>query len=288
MAAESFLYEIAANVLMKTGSLAYRELSLSCGIESDLRKLEETLSIIKAVLLDAEVQQSQNHQIRIWLGKLKDIFYDAEDVLDEVECEALRRQVVKATQGIVGRSMSKVSTFFSNSNPVAFRYRIGHKMKEIGERLDEMAADKSKFHLTERVSVDSRFPYNMKLMISLRYLDITTCVQQLQEDVIGCLKSLRYLYIDNCFNLYLTRLEKLVIWDCPKLNLNMELQEEDPCLSLQTFIIIDLPALVDLPQLILQGSANTLRACLKLLVQPSVLAMLFPSYASEFGNGKLY
>ncbi|XP_031254367.1 putative disease resistance protein RGA3 [Pistacia vera] len=154
--AEYFLFQIAAGILLKISFLANRQLKLSWALRKDLRKLEETLSIIKAVLLDAEEKQIKNHELSIWLGKLKDIFYDAEDVLDEVECDSLRRKVIKGSQGIRASSKRKVSTLFSSSNPVAFRLKIGRKIKEIRERLDVMAAAKSKLHLTARVSVDIR------------------------------------------------------------------------------------------------------------------------------------
>ncbi|XP_031277384.1 putative disease resistance protein RGA1 [Pistacia vera] len=141
-----------------------------------------------------------------------------------------------------------------------------------------------------RCSLLHGLPSNIKYMSSLRYLELTTAARYIPENGIECLKSLRYLCMDNCFNLLslfdvqsltalrtlciqecgclislphsmkkLTRLEKLVIQGCPKLNLKMELQEEDACLNLQTFMLIDLPALEYLPQLILQGSATTLQ-----------------------------
>ncbi|XWS65020.1 hypothetical protein CRYUN_Cryun05aG0054800 [Craigia yunnanensis] len=80
-----------------------------------------------------------------WLQKLKDACYDAEDVLDEFEIEALRRQVLK--QRSLG---SKVSNFFSSSKPIAFRFTMAHKIKKVTERFGEIAALKNYFHLTER------------------------------------------------------------------------------------------------------------------------------------------
>ena len=116
------------------------------GVESDLERLEKTLSTVKAVLLDAEEQQVHNQELTIWLGKLKEVFYDAQDVLDEFECEALRRQVVETH----GSTTTKVRRFFSSSNSLVFRTKMGHKIKEIRARLDEVAADRDKFRLSKR------------------------------------------------------------------------------------------------------------------------------------------
>ena len=88
-------FSVAEKVIEKLGSLAYQEISLTRNIESDLHKLKLTMSIIQAVLLDAEEKQMQNRGLTVWLEQLKDVFHDAMDVLDEFECEDLRRQVVK-------------------------------------------------------------------------------------------------------------------------------------------------------------------------------------------------
>ncbi|XVF30497.1 hypothetical protein REPUB_Repub16aG0063200 [Reevesia pubescens] len=143
--AECFAFNIAENILSKLSNLAYEEIRLAWGVQSDLEKLQETLNTIKDVLLDAEEKQAHNHQLRGWLQKLKYACYDAEDLLDEFEIEALRKQVLK--QRSIGK---KVRNFFSSSNPLAFRFRMAHKIKSITKRFGEIAALKANFHLIER------------------------------------------------------------------------------------------------------------------------------------------
>ncbi|KAK2997370.1 hypothetical protein RJ639_025798, partial [Escallonia herrerae] len=50
------------SLLEKLGSLALEELFLASGVESEAKRIEDTLSIIKAVLLDAEEKQEKNHR----------------------------------------------------------------------------------------------------------------------------------------------------------------------------------------------------------------------------------
>ena len=126
-AAETFVFNIAQKVLEKSGSLAFQEARLIWGAESDLGRFEKTLSTVKAVLLDAEEQQVHNQELTVWLGQLKEVFYDAQDVLDEFECEALRRQVVE----IQGSTTKKVHCFFSSSNSLVLRIKMAHKIKDI-------------------------------------------------------------------------------------------------------------------------------------------------------------
>ncbi|XP_024027122.1 disease resistance protein RGA2-like [Morus notabilis] len=140
------VYGTAAEVLKRVATAAEQEICLAWGMKGDLKKLEKTMSTLKAVLLDAENKQEQNEALRVWLRRLKDVFLDAQDVLGEVECELLRREVVK-TYGIIGR---KVRRFFSSSNPLAFRLNIGHQIKALRQELDDVAKDRINFHLIEQ------------------------------------------------------------------------------------------------------------------------------------------
>jgi len=137
---------IAQSLLVKLGTFAGQEFCLAWGLEADIARLEKRLSAIAAVLSDAEQKQSKNDKIRFWLNDLREVLYDAEDVLDEIECETLRRQVVKTT----GSTSRKVRRFFSSSNKIAFRLRMGHKIKSIIERLAEISSLKSDFNLSEQ------------------------------------------------------------------------------------------------------------------------------------------
>ncbi|KAE8098403.1 hypothetical protein FH972_016474 [Carpinus fangiana] len=108
---------IAAKILEKLGALAYGEFSSVLNIKSEFRELEGTMTTIKAVLLDAEEKQASNRSLSIWLRQLKAIFYEAEDVLDEVECEILRKKVVRT----YGPTSREVRDFFPCCIAIAFR-----------------------------------------------------------------------------------------------------------------------------------------------------------------------
>ncbi|XP_028090744.1 disease resistance protein RGA2-like [Camellia sinensis] len=144
--AETLVSNIAGAVLKKIASLALPEINLAWGVKNELRKLENTLSTIKSVLLDAEKQQAKNHAVKDWLEKLKDVVYDIDDVLDDFSTETLRWKVE-----VCGSLIKEVSNFFSSSNPLVFRSKMGQKIKKVRLRLDHIAADKRNFHFTEQV-----------------------------------------------------------------------------------------------------------------------------------------
>ncbi|CAL5351874.1 unnamed protein product [Camellia sinensis] len=91
--AETIVFNIASKVLGSLGSLAINEVGLGWGLDEELKTLEGTLSTIKEVLSYAEEKQGKNHVVKIWYERLQATFYEADNLLDEFQYEALRRQV---------------------------------------------------------------------------------------------------------------------------------------------------------------------------------------------------
>lgn len=145
--AETFLFNITESVLSKLASLAADHISPALNIKSEVRRLHSTLSAIKAVILDAEEQQFTNHGVRDWLDKLKDAVSDIDDFLDDLTARNME----------IG---NKVITFFSSSNSVVVRFKNGRRIRGLRQKLDEIAADRSKFSFSERthlISNDDNF-----------------------------------------------------------------------------------------------------------------------------------
>ncbi|EEF42990.1 putative disease resistance protein RGA1 [Ricinus communis] len=151
--AEAVPFGIATNILMNLGSSTFQEIGATYGVKKDLRKLENTLSTIKAALLDAEERQEKSHLVQDWIRKLKDVVYDADDVLDSFATKALSRQLDTTTAAAAAgiRIKEQVSEFFSMSNQLAFRYKMAQNIKDIRERVDDIAADMWKFNFKGRV-----------------------------------------------------------------------------------------------------------------------------------------
>ncbi|XP_030965131.1 putative disease resistance protein RGA1 isoform X1 [Quercus lobata] len=143
--AEGALFNVAEGIIGQLGNLVLKELGLLWGVKEELQKLEDTVSTIKAVILDAEEKQAQNHTIKNWLGRLKDALFEADDLLDDFSTEVLRREVMTRN-----KKAKEVRIFFSKSNQLAYGLKMGHKIQALRERLDAIAEDRKKFHLDER------------------------------------------------------------------------------------------------------------------------------------------
>ncbi|KAJ9158773.1 hypothetical protein P3X46_024324 [Hevea brasiliensis] len=155
--AEQIPFTIAENLLSKLTSFASEEIGLVSGYKNDLRRLQTTLSTIKVVLLDAEEKQEDSHAVKDWIKRLKEVVYDADDLLDDVATEGLRRKVEGQ-----GRIVRKACDFFSSSNQIAFRFKMGHRIKDIRERLEEVAKDMQTFGFITRNKVDMQVKNNWR------------------------------------------------------------------------------------------------------------------------------
>ncbi|KAK9110127.1 hypothetical protein Sjap_018187 [Stephania japonica] len=144
MAAEAFVTGFLANVsseiLKKLGAFATHELGLMLGFKGELRKLKNIVEMILAVLEDAEVRQAKENAVRLWLQRLKQAVYDAEDVLDVVAYEALRRKMGR-------RFKNKVHKFVWLPIRLAFRLEMANKLQGIIRKLDDIAKQKNDFDL---------------------------------------------------------------------------------------------------------------------------------------------
>nr|XP_028944075.1 putative disease resistance RPP13-like protein 1 isoform X2 [Malus domestica] len=112
-----------------------------------LKKLRIELMSVNAVYDDAEQKQLRNPHVRLWLHELKGAVLDAEDLLDEIKTEVLRRKI----EAEFGSSTSKVQDLISASLH-AFDESVDTKIGEILETLSFISKQKDAFGLKERCS----------------------------------------------------------------------------------------------------------------------------------------
>ncbi|KAM3356701.1 hypothetical protein P3S68_023415 [Capsicum galapagoense] len=108
------LFDLAAEILKSLGSLAAEEVGSIYGLADELDKLSDTVSSIQAVLIDAEEQQGSSNLVKDWIKRLKRVFFEADDLLDDVAIE------------------------------------ISHRLKSIRRDLELIANDKASLNLVER------------------------------------------------------------------------------------------------------------------------------------------
>ncbi|XVF37625.1 hypothetical protein REPUB_Repub20aG0025600 [Reevesia pubescens] len=132
--------------LSKVISLAAEQISLASGFKKDLKKLKMLLTMIQAMLQDAEEKHVRDGAVRLWLQELRDVAYEVDDVLDDFAYQNLRMKV--KIQNHISR---KLCNFISPSIPVSYRLRMGNRMKNINVSLRNINDQASQFGLQKKV-----------------------------------------------------------------------------------------------------------------------------------------
>ncbi|KAJ9671111.1 hypothetical protein PVL29_027211 [Vitis rotundifolia] len=112
-------------------------------VYSELKKWEDNLLTVNEVLDDAEMKQMTSPAVKNWLCQLRDLAYDAEDVLDEFATELLRHKLMaeRPQTPSTSKVRSLIHTCCTSFNPchIVFNVKMGSKIKEITNRLEELS-----------------------------------------------------------------------------------------------------------------------------------------------------
>ncbi|KAF8037839.1 hypothetical protein BT93_B0626 [Corymbia citriodora subsp. variegata] len=126
--AEAVIGSIAGKIIANLVPQALEKLGNLRGVKRELEVLRDTVSMLWAVLDDAEEQYHHSRQIQVWLEKLKDAFFDAQDVLEEFNVEAMQQEL---------RGHNKMMK------------EMSYKVRAVREKIEAINTDR-RFHLDER------------------------------------------------------------------------------------------------------------------------------------------
>ncbi|XP_021688692.1 putative disease resistance protein RGA3 [Hevea brasiliensis] len=148
--AEMILSFVVDATLSRVASLITDEIIGAWNLKDDLKDLQDSLTMISGVLQDAEEQQTRKEHVRLWLKKLKEVAYEAEDAFDELAYENLRRKVEMQRQDQSGTEIRNCFSFSKGTRCVkkaALHFKMAHKVKNINESLNKIKNDAMGFGL---------------------------------------------------------------------------------------------------------------------------------------------
>lgn len=123
MILDAFISNISVLLL----KMAQDKVGLLLGIPGKIEKLSRLVGDIRCVLSDAERRQSESQTISQWIMELKDLMYDADDIIDLCQIKADEHSYLSGS-----------SCYFLNSclfNPV-FSHKIGSRIKVLNNKLE--------------------------------------------------------------------------------------------------------------------------------------------------------
>ncbi|KAF5200067.1 Disease resistance protein rga2 [Thalictrum thalictroides] len=122
-------------------SLIQNEIGILWRVDKEMKKLSSTLSTIRDVLEDAEEKQLTDRAIVNWLRKIKDAYYDADDILDEWATEAKELQLRIAHKQVCDYLLSCF-----HYEHMKFCRKVAQRIDGLTKRFEEIAAERSNYH----------------------------------------------------------------------------------------------------------------------------------------------
>ncbi|CAL4996931.1 unnamed protein product [Urochloa decumbens] len=131
----------------KVSSYLLDEYKVMEGMEEHREILERKLPAILDIIEDAEEKAAHRAGVRAWLKALKKVSYQANDVFDEFNYEALAREARKKGHqphhNMLG--MDVVSLFPAYNPATVFRHRMGKKLQKIVQDIEVLVAEMNAF-----------------------------------------------------------------------------------------------------------------------------------------------
>ncbi|KAJ9160438.1 hypothetical protein P3X46_025839 [Hevea brasiliensis] len=156
--AEMILSFVVEAALSRVSSLMANEIISAWKLNDEFKGLQDSLTMIRDVLQDAEEQQTEKESVKRWLKKLKEVAYDAEDVFDELAYENLRRKVEMPDQpGMEVRNFFSFSEGIRYVKKVALHVKMVHKVRKVNESLNKIKNEAMGFGL-QVSSSDRKMP----------------------------------------------------------------------------------------------------------------------------------
>ncbi|XP_074314688.1 putative disease resistance protein RGA4 [Silene latifolia] len=141
--------------------------------QSNLGKLNKSVSFIKNMLLDADTKPELSHGEQAWVEELKEVLYEADDLFDEVITIAKVKEL-NAGANFSEKILDRVSRFFSSKNRILVSYNTSQVVKSIQKKLDAIAKDHGRYEF----KVDPQATLN-------RREDTCSFLDETHENIIG-------------------------------------------------------------------------------------------------------
>ncbi|XP_050210370.1 putative disease resistance protein RGA3 [Mercurialis annua] len=139
--AEIILSYVVEQTLDRILALVSNEIELFRHVGDELDRLRNSLDEVRDILLLADQAKQAKLKLKSvnrWLHQLKDAAYDAEDVLEAVIYEDLRRKVESQNQATKVSHFNPLPKITRFTKKTIFRTKIAHKIRCVNELLDKI------------------------------------------------------------------------------------------------------------------------------------------------------
>ncbi|KAL6900678.1 hypothetical protein ACP4OV_005354 [Aristida adscensionis] len=142
--AESMVLPVVTRVASKAADGLVQSIARMWGVDADCNKIEQWMLAVQCKLADAEVKSETNPVVRRWMKELKAAAYQADDVLDDFQYEALRREAQDSKS-----TAHKVLRYFTLHSPLLFRLTVSRNLNKVLKKINKLVLEMHVLDLAE-------------------------------------------------------------------------------------------------------------------------------------------
>ncbi|KAJ8769089.1 hypothetical protein K2173_000864 [Erythroxylum novogranatense] len=165
---DAIISAVVENLTSMLLSSIKEEVKLVTGVNVEVKKLVSNFNSVKAVLDDAEERQLKEASVENWLFNLKAVSYDMDDVIDEwmtwIQTSQFQNQHHSSGSNqthLKHKVLSFCRCFSFIKRDVGLRHVVARKIREIQQRLDDIAADKDRYQLSSSQKTEKHIERHM-------------------------------------------------------------------------------------------------------------------------------
>ncbi|GAB4838886.1 hypothetical protein Ancab_028424 [Ancistrocladus abbreviatus] len=121
-------------LVQTVGDFLQQEVTRLLGVEREVQNLGNRLKAINGFLRDSEGKRDENDEVRDLIQQIKDVAYEAEDVIEDYMLTAENH-----------RRMNKLDKFLKGGKHLLFRHAVAGRIKEIDETITKIYEDSDRY-----------------------------------------------------------------------------------------------------------------------------------------------
>ncbi|XP_044974706.1 putative disease resistance protein RGA3 isoform X1 [Hordeum vulgare subsp. vulgare] len=149
----AILESLLGSCASKLQNIITDEVILILGVEEELREILRRVELIKCCIYDAEKRRTKELAVNNWLGQLRDVIYDVDEILDVATCKASKLlpddRSSSSSKSAACKGLS-VSSCFCN---IWSRRDVAVRIRSLNKKIENIANDK--IFLTFNTSIQS-------------------------------------------------------------------------------------------------------------------------------------
>ena len=126
----------------KLQDIVTNEAILILGVEEELAKLLQRVELIQCCIYDAEKRRAKELAVNNWLGQLRDVIYDVDEILDVARCKGSKLLPNHPSSSSSNSAACKGHSVFPCFRNIGSRRDVAVRIRTLNKKVENISKDK--------------------------------------------------------------------------------------------------------------------------------------------------